>query len=68
VVGIKLVKELTAQPPGGWTGVGRLLLRGFLGNITGGIYTVLTYLWPLWDEKNQTLDDKIFSTLVIKVR
>ena len=46
-------------------GLGRLLLRGFLGSITGGIYTVLTYLWPLWDERVQTLDDKIWSTLVI---
>lgn len=67
-VGIKLVSEATAQPPGGWIGIGRLLLRGLLGSISGGIYTVLTYLWPLWDEKNQSLDDKMFSTLVIRAR
>jgi hypothetical protein len=68
VVGIKLVREATLQPPGGWIGIGRALVRGVLGGITGNIYTVLTYLWPLWDEKNQTLDDKIWSTLVVKVR
>jgi RDD family len=56
------------QPPGGWTGVGRLFLRTLLGNVTGGIYTLLTYLWPLWDDKNQTLDDKMLSTLVVKAR
>jgi uncharacterized RDD family membrane protein YckC len=68
VVGIKLVRESTAQPPGGWTGIGRMFLRYVLGNVTFGIYTLLTYLWPLWDEKNQSLDDKMFSTLVIRAR
>ena len=66
VVGIKLVSQATGQPPGGWTGIGRLLVRGLLGGVTGGIYTILTYLWPLWDERNQTLDDKIWSTLVVR--
>jgi uncharacterized RDD family membrane protein YckC len=68
IIGIKLVREDSVQPPGGGLGIGRLLLRGFLGGITGGIYTVLTYLWPLWDEKNQSLDDKIFSTLVVRAK
>jgi uncharacterized RDD family membrane protein YckC len=68
VVGIKLVRESTAQPPGGWIGIGRLFLRYILGQVTFGIYTLLTYLWPLWDEKNQSLDDKMLSTLVVRVR
>jgi uncharacterized RDD family membrane protein YckC len=67
IVGIKLVSIATGQPPGGWTGVGRFLVRNLLGALTGGIYTILTYLWPLWDERKQTLDDKIFSTLVVRV-
>jgi uncharacterized RDD family membrane protein YckC len=66
VVGIRLVSEATRQPPGGWIGFGRFLVRNLLGALTGGIYTILTYLWPLWDEKKQTLDDKIFSTLVVR--
>ena len=65
VLRIKLVRVADGRPPGGGVGLGRLLLRGLLGSITGGIYTVLTYLWPLWDERRQTLDDKIFSTLVV---
>jgi uncharacterized RDD family membrane protein YckC len=68
VVGIKLVRESTGQPPGGWTGIGRLFLRNVLGNVTFGIYTLLTYLWPLWDDKNQSLDDKMLSTLVVRAR
>ena len=66
VVGIRLVSEATRQRPGGWTGLGRFLVRTLLGAITGGVYTILTYLWPLWDEKKQTLDDKIFGTLVVR--
>jgi uncharacterized RDD family membrane protein YckC len=66
VVGIRLVSEATRQPPGGWVGLGRFLVRNLLGALTGGIYTILNYLWPLWDEKNQCLDDKIFSTLVVR--
>ena len=68
VVGIKLVRAADAQPPGGWTGIGRLVLRNILGNVTFGIYTLLTYLWPLWDDRNQSLDDKMLSTLVVRAR
>lgn len=66
VVGIKLVRISDAQPPGGWLGIGRLFLRAVLGNVTFGVYTLLTYLWPLWDERNQSLDDKMLSTLVVR--
>ena len=46
--------------------VGRQFVRGLLGALTLGIYTILTYLWPLWDDLNQTLDDKIWNTLVVR--
>lgn len=68
VVGIKLVRATDAQPPGGWVGIGRLLLRGLLGTVTSGLYPLVTYLWPLWDERKQTLDDKIFNTYVVRVK
>ena len=61
IMKIKLVRTTDAQPPGGGLGIGRLL-----GNVTFGIYTLLTYLWPLWDEKNQSLDDKILNTYVVR--
>ncbi|MBM7790143.1 RDD family protein [Tenggerimyces flavus] len=66
VVGIRLVRVADGRPLGGGTGLGRLLLRALLGGVTSGIYTILTYLWPLWDDHRQTLDDKIFSTVVIR--
>lgn len=67
VMKIKLLRIADGRPPGGGVGLGRLLVRSLLGGFTGGIYTVLTYLWPLWDERRQTLDDKIFSTIVAEV-
>ena len=48
------------------SGLARFLVRSLLGALTGGIYTILNYLWPLWDENLQCLDDKIFSTLVVR--
>jgi len=66
VMKIKLVRLAEGVPPGGGVGLGRYLVRTLLGNISFGIYTLLTYLWPLWDERKQSLDDKIFSTLVVK--
>jgi uncharacterized RDD family membrane protein YckC len=32
------------------------------------IYTVLDYLWPLWDDKNQAIHDKIAKTNVVRIR
>lgn len=65
-LGIRLVSAQTGTPPGGGTGLGRLLLRSVLGNCTQGLYSLLTFLWPLWDDRRQTLDDKIFKTLVVR--
>lgn len=65
IMKIKLVRIADGVPPGGGVGLGRYLVRTLLGNISFGIYTLLTYLWPLWDERRQSLDDKIFSTLVV---
>jgi uncharacterized RDD family membrane protein YckC len=68
VMKIKLVKLDTGQPPGGGLGIGRYLIRAALGGVSFGIYSLLTVLWPLWDERRQSLDDKILSTLVVEAR
>lgn len=64
---IRLVSSVSGRPPGGGTGVGRLLVRGGLGLLSQGLYQLATYLWPLWDERCQTLDDKMWHTLVVRV-
>ncbi|MBA3433620.1 MAG: RDD family protein [Actinobacteria bacterium] len=33
-----------------------------------GLPLLLAYLWPLWDERNQTLYDKMAGTIVVRVR
>ena len=51
----------------GQFGVGILGLLPVLGILTF-IYTVLDYLWPLWDDKKQAIHDKIAKTNVVRPR
>lgn len=64
-VGIHLVNETSLRPPGGWTAIGKALLRGVLGAFSCGLYTLVTLLWPLWDQRRQTLDDKVVKTVEV---
>jgi uncharacterized RDD family membrane protein YckC len=48
-------------------GVGVLSLVPFVGSATG-IYTLLDHLWPLWDQNNQAIHDKVAKTNVTRVR
>ncbi len=49
---------------------GRYLFKQFviggLGSFTGGIASVLNYLWMLWDSSKQCWHDKIANTLVLR--
>ena len=62
-VGIKVVREATGAVPGIGLALGRVLLQSILTSLT--LY--LNVLWPLWDARNQTLHDKVCSTVVIRV-
>jgi uncharacterized RDD family membrane protein YckC len=66
VVGIRLVREHDLQPPGGGLAVARFAIRAAFINATCGLYLPITFLAPLWDSRNRTLDDKIVQTLVIQ--
>jgi uncharacterized RDD family membrane protein YckC len=59
-LGLYLVKEQTGQP----IGAGMAFVRD-LAHIVDGICCI-GYLFPLWDQKKQTLSDKIVGTLVTK--
>lgn len=61
-MGIRLLDERTGQPVGGWLGVGRYFVH-FIDSLP---CIPLGYLWPLWDDKNQTFTDKIFNHVVIE--
>lgn len=60
---IKVVREVNGDVPGVWLALGRYVMQSILTPIT--LY--LNVLWPLWDAKNQTLHDKVCSTVVIRV-
>ena len=65
--GICLVDAESGEAPGGAKGVGRWLVPGLVGGITGigNIIELIDYLWPIWDPKKQRLIDKVFKTRVI---
>lgn len=67
IIHLKVVDALGNIPQLG-TLILRLLVQVGLGFIpfVGWILILLDILWPLWDEKKQTLHDKAASTFVIK--
>ncbi len=70
IVGIRVIRA--NGEPSGW---GRTFLRefvikqtvvGFLSAMTGGIFYIVNYVWPLWDKDRQALHDKMVETLVVE--
>lgn len=60
-VGIWVVNARTGAVPG----VGSCVARYFLhALINQAVY--IDYLWPLWDDRKQTLTDKVLDTVVIR--
>ncbi|MET9488461.1 RDD family protein [Nocardia sp. NPDC006630] len=59
---IRVVRESNGQPLGFGLALGRKLLH-----VVDSMACYLGWLWPLWDEKRQTLADKIVHTVVVKV-
>ena len=49
-----------------------ILVKGLVvevaSSITFGIFTLVNYLWPLWDGKRQAVHDKMVGTYVVKLR
>ena len=62
VMGLKCINEQTGQPIGAGLGVVRAI-----AHVVDFIICDIGFLFPLWDEKRQTLADKIMSTVVITV-
>lgn len=64
-MGLALVNASTGTTVGGWRVLGRYLVASMLGNLTAGIFGLIDYLWPLWDDRGQRLVDKMLGTVVI---
>jgi uncharacterized RDD family membrane protein YckC len=65
-MGIKLVGVESGAPIGGGKAFLRDFVRGLIGYVP--IVPLVDLLFPLWDDKRQTLTDKIMSTVVVKNR
>jgi uncharacterized RDD family membrane protein YckC len=60
-VGLRLVSLETGQPVGAGLAFGRDICH-----FVDGVICYIGYLWPLWDDKKQTLADKIVKTVVVR--
>ena len=56
----KVVSEKTWQPIGFWLSFVRQL-----AHYVDQLICYVGYLWPLWDDKRQTLADKIMGTVCV---
>jgi uncharacterized RDD family membrane protein YckC len=68
-LGIRVIRE-DGQPVTAGTGFIRDVLMqdlvfGFIGSFVFYVPWLLDGLWPLWDDRNQALHDKVASTFVI---
>lgn len=63
VTGLRTVDAETMRPIGGPRGLLRWLVDSLLGSV--GILQLLNYLWPLWDDRNQTWTDKAVRSVVL---
>ena len=62
IVGVKVVDIRTAEPIGFWRALGRSLFA----NVFSSAIFYLGYLWMLWDDKQQTWQDKVVNSIVVK--
>ena len=63
-LGIRVVGDSTGEPIGYGRAFGRYGITFVFGVFI--IPLLLDYLWPLWDEKNQALHDKVVGSIVVK--
>ncbi|HVL50883.1 MAG TPA: RDD family protein [Actinomycetota bacterium] len=66
-VGIKVIKD-DGTPCDFGAAFKRAVVYPIAGGVPyiGGLVTVLNGLWPLWDEKRQSLGDKLGATYVVR--
>jgi uncharacterized RDD family membrane protein YckC len=66
---IRVIKEDGTPVSTGFAILRDFVVKGLLFGWVGGFFLIpwlLNYLWPLWDEKNQALHDKMVSSYVVR--
>jgi uncharacterized RDD family membrane protein YckC len=66
LLGITVVDAQTFSAIGGGKGAVRELVRLGLGSISFGLLFLVDGLWPLWDERVQSLHDKAANSIVVR--
>ena len=56
---------IVSERDGSFIGPGAFIGRWFIGNIINN-FCYIDYLWPLWDDKNQRLADKVVSSVAVR--
>ena len=64
IVGIRIVKSDDGRLLGSGGGFLRWLMTFVFGLIS--CVSLLDVLWPLWDDRNQTLHDKVVSSIAVR--
>ncbi|MGH2907038.1 MAG: RDD family protein, partial [Solirubrobacterales bacterium] len=64
---IRVVREDGKPIDIGWAIARETFAKAILGLITGGLYLVVDYLWPLPDKQNRAIHDMIVKSRVIEV-
>ena len=72
IVGVRVIRA-NGEPSGWWRAflrevVVEWIVVSTLSAMTGGIFYVVNYVWPLWDKDRQALHDKMVETLVVDAR
>src|SRR4051812_6148494 len=70
VCGIRVIKADGTPVTAGFAALREIVVRWLLFGIVGsfflGLPGLLDVLWPLWDDKNQALHDKVVSSYVVR--
>ena len=70
IVGVRVIRANGEPSDWGHTFLREFVIEwivvGFLSAMTGGIFYVVNYVWPLWDKDRQALHDKMVETLVVE--
>jgi uncharacterized RDD family membrane protein YckC len=66
-VGIQVRDAVTGESIGYPRALGRYLAQVFAALILP-ILTAIDLLWPLWDDRHQTLHDKAVNAVVVEVK
>jgi uncharacterized RDD family membrane protein YckC len=70
LLNITVVRDSGQPMSFGWAALREIAVKGLALGIAGSVIPIipyfLNYFWPLWDDENQALHDKIVSTHVVR--